>query len=102
MLIPASRETMPYEGSLVFAHPGLARAGTNLSYCNGEIVPGSSNITLYIVWPWKRAPLVAQTLQHVSGLQVESENEVGEPREQDKATAMRRPSQQLRETLFNW
>jgi hypothetical protein len=31
-------------------HPRLGRVGTNLSYCNGEIGRGSSNITLYMVW----------------------------------------------------
>jgi len=30
-------------------HPKLDEVGTNLSYCNGEIQPASSNITLYIV-----------------------------------------------------
>src|SRR5258708_7136643 len=50
--------------------PRLDRAGTNLSYCNGEIVPGSSNITLYIVWPCGRARWVAHTLQQMPGLRV--------------------------------
>ena len=45
-------------------------ARTNLSYCNGEIGPGSSNITLYIVWPYERPRQIAHTLQHMFGLRV--------------------------------
>jgi len=33
-------------------HPRLDRADTKLSYCNGEIGAGSSNITPYMVWPY--------------------------------------------------
>src|SRR5258708_31155576 len=50
--------------------PRPDRAGTNLSYCNGEIGPGSSNITLYIVWPSALARWVAHTLQHMPSLRL--------------------------------
>ncbi len=35
------------------SYPQLDRAGTKLSYCNGEIGAGSSNITPYMVWAYK-------------------------------------------------
>jgi hypothetical protein len=42
---------VPHKGRLErHPHPRLDRAGTKLSYCNGEIAAGSRNITLYIVW----------------------------------------------------
>jgi hypothetical protein len=50
--------------------PGLDRAGTNLTHCNGQIGAGSSNITLYIVWPYEQAPQVAHTLQQMPILRV--------------------------------
>src|ERR1700722_7957681 len=46
--------------------PGLERATTNLTNCNGELGVGSSNITLYIVWPYPVALWVAHTLQQLS------------------------------------
>jgi hypothetical protein len=69
------------------SHPRLDRAGTKLSYCNGEIGAGSSNITPYMVWACKRPRWVAHTLQQMDGFSVEREKEVGEAREQDKASA---------------
>ena len=45
--------------------------GTKLSYCNGEIGPGSSNITLYIVWAYETPPCIAQTLQQMYAFRVE-------------------------------
>src|SRR6202035_4521332 len=60
---------------------------TNLSYCNGEITPGSSNITLYIVWPCVPPRQVAHTLRHMPGLRAEERTEVGEPREHNHAIA---------------
>ena len=47
-----------------YSHPGLDRAGTNLSYCNGEIRVASSNITLYVVWAGIRPRCIAHTWQH--------------------------------------
>src|SRR5436305_9020924 len=42
---------VPHKGLLErHPHPKLGRVGTKLSYCNGEIAAGSSNITLYMVW----------------------------------------------------
>ena len=69
------------------SHPRLDRADTKLSYCNGEIGAGSSNITPYMVWACKRPRWVAHTLQQMDGFSVEREQEVGESREQDKASA---------------
>ena len=63
--------------------PRLERVGTNLSYCNGEIGAGSSNITLYVVWPCVSPRWVAHALRHLPGLPGE-EDEVGEAGEQDK------------------
>jgi len=40
-----------------------------------------------MVWPYERPRWVAQTLQQMDSLWVETEREVGEPREQDKASA---------------
>lgn len=68
------------------SHPRLGRVGTKLSYCNGEIGPGSSNITLYIVWGCGRPRCIAQTLQQTCTFMVETETEVGEPRERNKAS----------------
>jgi hypothetical protein len=70
---------------LVLLVPDLnsRRAGearTNLSYCNGEIGPGSSNITLYIVWPYERPRQIAHTLQHMPALRVRK-SEGGKNRE---------------------
>src|SRR5271155_385206 len=48
--------------------PWLERASTNLSNCNGEMGAGSSNITLYVVWPYVLALWVAHTLQQMTGL----------------------------------
>ena len=50
--------------------PGLERATTNLTNCNGELGVGSSNITLYIVWPYPVALWVAHTLQQLSILRM--------------------------------
>src|SRR5579859_884043 len=69
------------------SHPRLGRAGTKLSYCNGENGAGSSNITPYMVWPYGRPRWVAQTLQQIRTLWVETERRWGESREQDKASA---------------
>jgi hypothetical protein len=69
------------------SHPGWQGGAQKLSYCNGEIGAGSSNITLYMVWPYERPRWVAQTLQQMRILRVESEKEVGEPREHHKANA---------------
>ena len=49
-------------------HPRLVRAGTKLSYCNGEIGAGSRNITPYIVWGYERPRCIAQTLQQTDGI----------------------------------
>src|SRR5579862_9625742 len=73
--------------------PQAGQGGTKLSYCNGEIGPGSSNITPYMVWPYKRPRWVAHTLRQMDGFSVEREEEVGEPREQDKASATRMRTQ---------
>jgi len=54
-----------------YSHPGLERVGTKLSYCNGEIDAGSSNITLYIVWPYAWPPCIAQALPQWCMLPVE-------------------------------
>lgn len=75
----------PFPGDI--PHPRLDRAGTKLSYCNGEIGAGSSNITPYMVWACKRPRWVAHTLQQMDGFSVEKAKEVGEAREQDKASA---------------
>src|SRR5271168_483819 len=71
------------------SQPRLDRAGTKLSYCNGEIGAGSSNITPYMVWPYGRPRWVAQTLQQLNSFRVENGNEVGEPREPLQASASR-------------
>ncbi len=68
------------------SHPRLDRAGTKLSYCNGEIGAGSSNITPYMVWAYERPRWVAHTLQQLDGFQGEG-REVGESREQHHASA---------------
>ena len=87
--IPPTPETMPISRAHKSSHPRLERAHTNLSYCNGEILPGSSNITLYLVSPWTGPRHIAQTLQHLVKRFLETKNEAGEPREQDKASAGR-------------
>src|ERR1700739_18993 len=73
------------------SHPGLDRAGTNLSYCNGEFRAGSSNIKLYMLWPCPLPLPVAHKVQHVASSSGRKD-EVGEPREQDKASATRSTS----------
>ena len=54
------------------SHPGLDRAGTKLSYCNGENGAGSSDITPYMVWPYERPRWVAQTLQQMDRFWMET------------------------------
>jgi hypothetical protein len=76
-------------GSARYHHPGLEWVGTKLSYCNGKIQPGSSNITPYMVWAYAIVPCIAQTLHLVRSFGLEWEEEVGEPREQDKASSSR-------------
>src|SRR5271169_6960090 len=55
-----------------YSHPRLDRADTKLSYCNGEIGAGSSNITPYMVWPYPGPRWVAHTLQQMDGFRVET------------------------------
>ncbi len=66
--------------------PQAGEAGTNLSYCNGEIGAGSSNITLYIVWPYARPRQIAQTLQQTPGLRAWKKRR-GKSREQHNRIA---------------
>jgi hypothetical protein len=68
--------------------PRAGEASTKLSYCNGRIGAGSSNITPYMVWPYGRPRWVAQTMRHLGSLRVQRENEAGESREQDKARSI--------------
>src|SRR5260370_36549117 len=70
------------------SHPRLDRAGTKLSYCNGEIGAGASNITPYMVWPYERPRWGAHTLQQLSGLRAETERRWEVSREQDPASAI--------------
>lgn len=78
----------PYRAVLApHCHPRLGRVGTNLSYCNGEIGLGSSNITLYMVWAYPIPPCIAQTLHHPNSLRLRREIEVGERREHNQASA---------------
>jgi hypothetical protein len=42
----------------------LDRAGTDWSYCNGEIAPGSSKKTPYIGSPFAQPRHFAHTMQH--------------------------------------
>src|SRR5579872_5168312 len=73
--------------------PRLERAGTNLSNCNGEMGAGSSNITLYIVWPYVLALWVAQTLQQKPSFQGRKKSEAGESREHLHGSATGTPTQ---------
>jgi len=54
-----------------YHHPGLEWVGTKLSYCNGKIQAGSSNITLYMVWAYEIAPCIAQTLHLMRSFRLE-------------------------------
>jgi hypothetical protein len=62
-------------------------ASTKLSYCNGEIGAGSSNITPYMVWACEGPLWVAQTLRQMNGFTVEMGRRWEEPREQNNARA---------------
>jgi len=57
------------DARLTHDRPRLERAGTNSTNCNGELGARSSNITLYIVWPFRPALWVAHTLQQLTILQ---------------------------------
>ena len=69
--------------------PPAGQGGTKLSYCNGEIGAGSSNITPYMVWRYERPRWVAHTLQQMNVFSVGVGKEVGAPRERNKASAFR-------------
>ena len=70
-----------------YSHPWLDRAGTNLSYCNGEIRVASSNITPYIVWAWIRPRCIAHTLRHLDIWQRGDEDRRWENRESTSSLA---------------
>jgi hypothetical protein len=77
------------------SHPRLDRAGTKLSYCNGEIGAGSRNITPYMVWAYKGPRWVAHTLQQLDAFRAETERRWEEPREQANGIADQRRKQRL-------
>ena len=65
----------------------LDRAGTDGSYCNGEIVPGSSKKTLYMGSPFAQPRHFAHTMQHRCINCAGEERRKGESREPDKPSA---------------
>ena len=74
------------------AHLRLDGASTKLSYCNGEIGAGSSNITPYMVWGCERPLWVAQTLRQLTGFWVETGRRWEGSRERFNASAGRSTS----------
>src|SRR5271168_5313763 len=80
---------MPYRSFLRCSQPRLERAGTKLSYCNGEIGAGSSNITPYMVWACKGPRWVAHTLQQLDGFWVETGRRPEGAREHNNVSAGR-------------